>query len=79
MSAVASGAVPQGARSPFAVPTCPACMGERVHSAEEWKNHPLARHGYAKEIGWTHPEAERLHEVETARAKAASEKLAEAR
>lgn len=61
MSSVASGVEPQRTRSPFAVPTCAACMGERLHTAEEWKNHPLAGHGFTKESGWSHPDAEVAH------------------
>lgn len=37
-------------------PNCPACVGRRVHSAAEWKNHKFAGHGRTKEMGWTHPE-----------------------
>jgi hypothetical protein len=34
---------------------CPACDAKRLHSEEEWKNHPLRGHGYTKEQGWSHP------------------------
>lgn len=37
---------------------CPACESQRVHTAEEWKNHPFAGHGYVREQGWTHPDLE---------------------
>lgn len=37
---------------------CPACCGRRVHTEEEWKDHPFAGHGYTKEHGWTHPALE---------------------
>lgn len=40
---------------------CAACQARRCHTPEEWKNHPLAGHGFTRETGWTHPEAERLH------------------
>lgn len=43
---------------------CAACQERRCHTAEEWKNHPLAGHGYTPETGWTHPEAQRAHERE---------------
>lgn len=32
---------------------CPACSAHRVHSPEEWKNHPFRGHGYTRETGWT--------------------------
>lgn len=67
MSSVASGVPTQRARSPFAVPTCAACMGERLHTAEEWKNHPLAGHGYTKESGWSHPDAKLAHDRDAER------------
>ena len=34
---------------------CPACTEQRPHTAAEWKNHPLAGHGYSKLTTWTHP------------------------
>jgi hypothetical protein len=37
-------------------PECPACCERRVHSEEEWKFHPYRGHGFAPEIGWTHPD-----------------------
>lgn len=45
---------------------CPACESKRTHTDEEWKNHPLAGHGFTPETGWTHPDAERLHNEEIA-------------
>ena len=44
--------------------TCPACLEKRLHTHEDWRNHPLAGHGYAPELGWTHPEAQRASEKE---------------
>lgn len=65
MSSVASSEQSKHPLSPFAVPECGACMGERCHTDQEWKAfHPLAGHGYTKEQGWSHPEAKRLHEKE---------------
>lgn len=34
---------------------CAACVAHRCHTPAEWKNHPLAGHGYTPEQGWTHP------------------------
>jgi len=45
-------------------PSCPACANRRLHTPEEWKNHPLAGHGYSPETGWSSPEAKAAHEVE---------------
>lgn len=53
-------------------PGCPACKGQRCHTAVEWEFHPLAGHGFIAGQGWTHPEAERLHGEEL---KAANVKL----
>lgn len=34
---------------------CPACAERRLHTAAEWRLHPLKGHGYAPECGgWTH-------------------------
>lgn len=33
---------------------CPACIGERCHTPEEWLRHPMAGHGFTFEQGWTH-------------------------
>jgi hypothetical protein len=35
---------------------CPACIGRRVHTEEEWRNHPYRGHGMTRETGWSHPE-----------------------
>jgi len=77
LNALASSEQTKRPLSPFADPTCAACTGERCHTAEEWKKHPLAGHGYSKETGWTHPEAERLHavELEAANAKLTAYKI----
>jgi hypothetical protein len=33
---------------------CPACIGKRVHTKEDWKEyHALKGHGYTKEQGWS--------------------------
>lgn len=33
---------------------CPACVGRRLHTTEEFaRHHPAAGHGYVKEHGWT--------------------------
>lgn len=53
-SAVASREVSKRPLSPFAVPECGACMGERLHTDAEWEHHPFAGHGFTKEQGWTH-------------------------
>jgi hypothetical protein len=37
-------------------PACPACVAKRQHDEYTWINHPLARHGYSPETGWTHPD-----------------------
>ena len=34
---------------------CAACIQKRVHSIEEWKNHPNAGHGFDGSK-WTKPE-----------------------
>jgi hypothetical protein len=56
MSDVASRERSAAARTPLAVPSCAACVGQRTHTPQEWKNHPLAGHGYSKETGYTHPD-----------------------
>jgi hypothetical protein len=44
---------------------CKACRDHRCHTElEKRKFHPLMGHGYTRETGWTHPEAERLHNEE---------------
>jgi hypothetical protein len=57
MSSVTSGAQTKRPLSPFAVPSCDACMAERWHTKEEdQRYHPLSGHGFTKETGWTHLE-----------------------
>jgi len=34
---------------------CPACIEKRCHTEEEWKNHPMRRHGYS-DGKWSKPE-----------------------
>jgi hypothetical protein len=34
---------------------CSPCDNKRLHTSEDWNNHPFARHGYTRELGWTHP------------------------
>ena len=46
--------------------TCKACRDHRCHTKVEWRNHPLAGHGFTPETGWTHPEAERVSKEERA-------------
>ncbi len=43
---------------------CAACKEGRVHTAADWKNHPLAGHGYVGEQGWTHPDALAAHDAD---------------
>jgi hypothetical protein len=35
----------------------------RCHTEEEWKNHPLAGHGF-NGSAWTHPDAKAAHDAE---------------
>jgi hypothetical protein len=43
---------------------CKACRDKRCHTElEKRKFHPLMGHGYSLETGWTHSEAQRLHEA----------------
>lgn len=37
---------------------CPACVSRRMHTSEDWRLHPYRSHGYAVELGWTHPDLE---------------------
>jgi hypothetical protein len=53
------------------LPVCAACAEKRLHTPEEWKNHPYAGHGYTPEQGWTHPA---LKAEADASAKAAAER-----
>jgi hypothetical protein len=34
---------------------CPACIGKRCHTAEEYKNHPMRGHG-CSDGKWSKPE-----------------------
>lgn len=38
---------------------CAACRERRVHSEDEWKNHPHSGHGLGADGKWTHPELEK--------------------
>jgi hypothetical protein len=50
---------------------CKACRDKRCHTElEKRKFHPLMGHGFAAGQGWSHPEAERLHDQEQAALKA---------
>ncbi len=52
---------------------CKACRDHCCHTKVEWRNHPLAGHGFTPETGWTHPEAKRLNEEQrTANASSAA-------
>ena len=44
------------ARTPAA--GCAACEAKRVHTAEDWRHHPLAGHGMTREQGASHPALE---------------------
>jgi hypothetical protein len=35
--------------------TCPACAAKRLHTPEDWAQHPLAGHGFNGTL-WTHPD-----------------------
>ena len=37
-------------------PGCPACLRYAIHTAEDWKLHPYAGHGFSPERGWSHPD-----------------------
>jgi hypothetical protein len=40
-------------------PYCLACVTATIHNDEQWDNfHPLNRHGFRPELGWTLPELE---------------------
>jgi hypothetical protein len=34
---------------------CAACEEKRQHTAADWANYPLARHGFVKEQGYSTP------------------------
>lgn len=55
------------------VPPCTACPYKRQHTAEDWKSHPLAGHGYSREVGWTCEAARVAYEQDEA-ARVAREK-----
>jgi hypothetical protein len=39
--------------------SCAACEEKRRHTSAEMREfHPLAGHGFAGNVGWTHPELE---------------------
>ena len=47
---------------------CAACQEKRRHTrAEMLEFHPLAGHGFAGNIGWTHPDAEAAEQAFRAR------------
>jgi hypothetical protein len=51
---------------------CPACISSRVHTVtEEMLFHPFAKHGYDKQVGWSHPDLEAWH-LEQLKARAAA-------
>ena len=43
---------------------CSACTAKRIHTEDDWKNHPLARHGFVKEHGFTSEGAKLAHEAD---------------
>ena len=43
---------------------CPACESKRLHTPEDWAQHPYAGHGYVPGHGWTHPDLEPVKEEE---------------
>jgi hypothetical protein len=45
---------------------CPACISQRWHTEAEWLNHPMRGHGFTREQGWTHPDAQKAHDAEMA-------------
>lgn len=37
-------------------PKCLACQKKRLHNETEWRlHHPLSRHGFTSEGGYSHP------------------------
>lgn len=46
------------------MPDCPACLAKRLHSKEDWKNHPLAGHGFYSGQGWSSEQARIAHELD---------------
>jgi hypothetical protein len=62
-----------GPRVPGPQKDCPACIVQRVHTVrEEMIFHPFAKHGYDKQVGWSHPSLETWH-LERMKEKAARE------
>lgn len=53
-------------------PDCPACTAKRLHTAEDWKHHPHAGHGYTHGVGWS------LAELEPGKEKPCTEETATA-
>lgn len=51
-------------RNPSFNPDCPACVWKRIHSTEDWENHPLAGHGFTKEQGYSSPIVREVMEKE---------------
>ena len=43
---------------------CPACMAQRCHTEEEWKNHPNRGHGF-EDGKWSKPELDPNFRVKT--------------
>lgn len=33
---------------------CSACQAKRLHTDEDWKQHPYKGHGFLKGQGWSH-------------------------
>lgn len=47
-------------------PKCLACQKKRLHNETEWKlHHPLSRHGFTKEQGYSHPDVKKVMEEES--------------
>lgn len=64
----------------FTMTPCPACTAQRVHTEQEWTNHPTRGHGYTREQGWTHPQADVDHKAAVEKSKAdAAQKQSEAK
>jgi hypothetical protein len=57
LASPASGASPSsGSARQATIDRCAACDVKRLHTPEDWKNHPFAGHGFTREQGWTHPD-----------------------
>lgn len=49
-------------------PKCLACQKKRIHNETEWRiHHPLNRHGFTKEHGFSHPDVKRMMDEEKQR------------